>query len=148
MGRKKWKNWSLDGVAPSERIPFIIKCLNEYIDEVEEMKEHYECCYPEVIDTQELYKAIVEILSGLQEKKESQIDSQVEKFGEVFKSSLQAQVFTCEVCGRKVYPKVIVKNGGGIYIESNRQEIRGGKGNIVLKRDVCEDCGRRMTLFK
>lgn len=59
---KKWKNWSLDGVAPEQKKDFIIKCLTEYIDEVEEMKETFEYCYPEVIDTQELYREIIRML--------------------------------------------------------------------------------------
>lgn len=62
--RKKWKNWSLDGVKSNERKDFIIKCLTEYINEVEEMRENYEYCYPEVIDTMELYKEIIRILQA------------------------------------------------------------------------------------
>lgn len=65
--RKKWKNWSLEGISPDRRKDFIIKCLTEYIDEVEEMRESFECCHPEVIDTQELYKEIIRILKSIEE---------------------------------------------------------------------------------
>ncbi len=59
------RSWSLDGVGAADRRAFIIQCLQEYIDKVEDM-DIRESCYGEDIEIciiADLYKAIIEELS-------------------------------------------------------------------------------------
>lgn len=60
---------------------------------------------------------------------------------------LSCHIFVCEICGKTITPK-ITTNEHGIFVESDRTELRGGLGNQVLKKNVCRECARRMTLFK
>ncbi len=60
-----YRSWSLEGVRAENRRPFIIQCLQEYIDQVEDM-DIRESCYGEDIDIcmiADLYRAIIEELS-------------------------------------------------------------------------------------
>ncbi len=63
---------------------------------------------------------------------------------EMFYKALAENTFVCEVCGETIMPK-ITTNEHGIFIDSARAEIRGGLGNKVLKRNVCEGCLKRMN---
>ncbi len=53
--------------------------------------------------------------------------------------------FTCQICGRVIPPKVFYV-GEGLCIESDRAEIRGGLKNKILKKDICNECYKKLTL--
>lgn len=44
-------------------------------------------------------------------------------------------------------PKITV-NEHGIFIESSRTEIRGGKGNHCIEKDVCEERVSHWKVFE
>lgn len=51
--------------------------------------------------------------------------------------------FSCSLCGRIILPTIKV-NENKIFIHDNRYEVRGGKGNKVIERNICEECAHRM----
>ena len=69
----------------------------------------------------------------------------VSKAAELVVPAFAGSTFVCDVCGKIVFPK-LTTDEHGIFIESNRTEIRGGKGNRCIKRDVCENCARKMKM--
>lgn len=61
--------------------------------------------------------------------------SHINQLLEVYKKS----TYICSICGNIIFPEVSF-NDGHININSESCELRGGKGNKVLKRNVCEHC--------
>lgn len=58
------RSWNLDGIEKTKRKDFIIRCLQEYIDEVDKMNIR-DSPYSEEIEIYEIadmYKAIIEEL--------------------------------------------------------------------------------------
>lgn len=39
-------------------------------------------------------------------------------------------------------------NEHGIFIESSRAEIRGGKGNYCIERDICDGCVKKVSVTR
>ena len=68
----------------------------------------------------------------------------VSEAAELFLQTFAASTFVCEICGEIVFPK-LTTNEHGIFIESSRTNIRGGKGNRCIKRNVCEACANMQT---
>lgn len=62
---------------------------------------------------------------------------------ETFLTSYNSDTFRCSLCGNIVYPKVTT-DAHGIFISSNRNEIRGGFANKPLKQNICEKCAENM----
>lgn len=69
----------------------------------------------------------------------------VSEAAELFIQTFTASTFVCEICGEIVFPK-LTTNEHGIFIESSRTTIRGGKGNCCIKRNVCEACAKKMSV--
>lgn len=61
--------------------------------------------------------------------------------------AIENETFICKSCGEIVFPKIAV-NEHGIFIESNRAEIRGGKGNYCIERDICEECLKKISVIR
>lgn len=66
---------------------------------------------------------------------------------EIFLDAYKAGIFLCDVCGKIVYPKVTI-NESGIFIERESAEFRGGLGNHIIKKNVCENCLNAINLMK
>ncbi len=64
-----YKDWRIGKIPETQRIDFIIKCLTEYLDEVELLggEEGIGLCHPEVIDTANLYRDIILKMEELKE---------------------------------------------------------------------------------
>lgn len=62
-------------------------------------------------------------------------------------NTLEHETFVCENCGETIYPEVVT-NGDNILIISNRAELRGGKGNRCIQRNICEKCVKKMGIIK
>lgn len=60
----------------------------------------------------------------------------------LFLKTFKDETFMCKGCGEIIFPKVTV-NEHGIFIESSRAEIRGGKGNCRIERDICDECAKK-----
>lgn len=71
------------------------------------------------------------------------LDTAVARAADLFLQLYESGTFVCDVCGETIYPKVLV-NCHGIFVESTKSEIRGGLGNYVLKKNVCESCEQEM----
>jgi hypothetical protein len=56
----------------------------------------------------------------------------------LFINTIETNTYTCSICNKVIYPKTIV-NEHGIFIENDYNEIRG-KGDSILKRNVCSEC--------
>ena len=65
--------------------------------------------------------------------------SQISQIFEVYKSS----TYICSICGNIIFPDVNFEDGR-INISSTSCESRGGKGNKVLKKNICEHCRKRI----
>lgn len=83
--------------------------------------------------------ALVPFFSG-----DKQWDEAIADACELFHKTFDDETFMCKECGKIIFPKITV-NEHGIFIESSRSEIRGGKGNHCIKRDVCEECVKKMN---
>lgn len=57
---------------------------------------------------------------------------------ELFLKTFESATFICESCGEIIFPKVTT-NEHGIFIESNRTEVRGVR-NSVIKENICANC--------
>ena len=57
---------------------------------------------------------------------------------ELFLKTFESATFICESCGEIIFPKVTT-NEHGIFIESNRTEVRGAS-NSVIKENICANC--------
>ena len=64
---------------------------------------------------------------------------------ELFQKTFEAATFVCESCGEIIFPKVTT-NEHGIFIESKCTDIRCGRGNHRIKKNICEDCARNMDM--
>lgn len=74
------------------------------------------------------------------------MDREVFELFNAFIDRFKAATFICRGCGEIIYPKVTA-NEQGIFIESNRAEVRGGKGNYCIEKDVCEECLKKVSLI-
>lgn len=54
---------------------------------------------------------------------------------ELFIKTFESEIFICKRCGETIFPKTTV-NEHGIFIESSRAEIVGGR----LISNVCDEC--------
>ena len=88
--------------------------------------------------------ALVPFLSGSNSKR---WDEAVEDAYKLFLKTFKDETFMCKGCGEIIFPKVTA-NEHGIFIESSRAEIRGGKGNHCIKRDVCEECVKKVNVIR
>lgn len=61
------------------------------------------------------------------------MDREVFELFNAFIDRFKAATFICRGCGEIIYPKVTA-NEQGIFIESNRAEVRGAREIIVLKK--------------
>ena len=59
---------------------------------------------------------------------------------EIYKHS----TYICSVCGNIIFPEVDFDDGH-INIHSESCDLRGGKGNKVLKKNVCEHCRKKIS---
>lgn len=57
---------------------------------------------------------------------------------ELFLKTFEPATFICESCGGIIFPKVTT-NEHGIFIESNRTEVRGARNNVI-KENICANC--------
>lgn len=78
---------------------------------------------------------------------ETSLDTALSNAIELFLDTYKAGTFVCDVCGEIVYPKVTT-NKHGIFIESENAEIRGGLGNHVMKKNVCNNCLSTLRAIK
>lgn len=65
----------------------------------------------------------------------------------LFLKTFENETFICKGCGEIIFPKVTV-NEHGIFIESSRAEIRGGKGNYCIERDICDGCVKKVSVTR
>lgn len=70
------------------------------------------------------------------------LDEALENATELFIETFEGEIFICKRCGETIFPKTTV-NEHGIFIESSRAEIRGGKGNCRIERDICDECAKK-----
>ena len=56
---------------------------------------------------------------------------------ELFLKTFESATFICESCGEIIFPKVTT-NEHGIFIESNRTEVRGAR-NSVIKENMLQN---------
>lgn len=66
---------------------------------------------------------------------------------DLYRNTLEREIFICESCGRTIYPEVIT-NEHRIFIIGSRAELRGGKGNHCIQRNICEECAKKMGIIK
>ena len=83
--------------------------------------------------------ALVPFFSG-----EKTFDEAVESATQLFIRCCIDYSYECEICGKLVYAK-ITTNEHGIFVEDSRTEFRGGKGNKLIKKNVCEECAQIYT---
>ena len=55
------------------------------------------------------------------------------------------QTYVCYQCKRIIFPQVTMVGDGVINIDSNSNQIRGGKGNRLVADCVCKECAERMS---
>lgn len=53
--------------------------------------------------------------------------------------------YICSICGKPVFPTVCIERNE-ILINTHKNQIRGGKGNNILKDNVCDKCVEKMRL--
>lgn len=73
------------------------------------------------------------------------MDREVFELLNAFIEHFKAATFICRGCGRIIYPKVLLDKDE-ICIESGQAEIRGGKGNHLIVKKICENCVRDLSL--
>ncbi len=78
---------------------------------------------------------------------DKQFDEAIADACKLFLGTFEGETFICKGCGEIIFPKVTV-NEHGIFIESNRAEIRGGKGNYCIERDICEECLKKISVIR
>ena len=61
--------------------------------------------------------------------------SQINEIFEVYKKS----TYICSMCGNVIFPDIDFKDGC-VNINTTSCEARGGKGNKILKKNICEHC--------
>lgn len=66
------------------------------------------------------------------------LDEALENATELFIKTFESEIFICKRCGKTIFPKTTV-NEHGIFIESSRAEIRGGKCSRLVG-NVCDEC--------
>jgi hypothetical protein len=88
----------------------------------------------------EKYKCFSEAQSRLSATKN--IESRVLVLFEVFKSN----TYKCEVCGAVIFPQIITAGDDQFDVMVNAVEVRGGYGNEVIHRRVCNECVENMTI--
>lgn len=76
-----------------------------------------------------------------------QFDEAISDACKLFIRTFEDETFICRGCGEIIFPKVTA-NEHGIFIESNRAEVRGGKGNYCIEKDVCEECLKKVSLIR
>nr|DAP06644.1 MAG TPA: hypothetical protein [Caudoviricetes sp.] len=75
------------------------------------------------------------------------LNDALDKASKLFLKTFEDETFICKGCGEIIFPKVTF-NEHGIFIESSRAEIRGGKGNHCIERDVCEECVKKVNVIR
>ena len=68
---------------------------------------------------------------------------QLQEVFEVCKGS----IYICSVCGRIVFPEIEFQDGK-VNITTEKCEVRGGKGNPILKENVCKLCKDRLNKIR
>lgn len=76
---------------------------------------------------------------------EISLDEATSRASELFIRTFEEGIFACPICDKIIRPKVTA-NEDGIFIETKYASIRGGKGNLCIKKNVCEDCVRKMSM--
>lgn len=76
-----------------------------------------------------------------------QLDEAIADACKLFLKTFEDETFICKGCGEIIFPKVTV-NKHGIFIESSRAEIRGGKGNYCIERDICGGCVKKVSVTR
>lgn len=66
------------------------------------------------------------------------LENALQDTAKAFVDGLNRGTFVCSLCGNIIYPKVTT-NEHGIFIESNRTEVRGAH-NSVIKENICANC--------
>lgn len=56
-------DWDLSKIKEEDKREFIIKCLQEYIDEVKKMEESDSYVEKDIIEVADLYKEIIKMLN-------------------------------------------------------------------------------------
>lgn len=74
---------------------------------------------------------------------DKQLDEAIADACKLFLKTFENETFMCKGCGEIIFPKVTV-NEHGIFIESSRAELRGGKGNNCIAVDVCDECIKKI----
>lgn len=74
---------------------------------------------------------------------DKQWDEAVADACELSLKTFKNEIFICESCEKVISPEVIT-NENGVFIKSNRVEVRGGKGNYCIKKNICEECVKKM----
>lgn len=78
---------------------------------------------------------------------DKQLDEAIANACKLFLKTFEDETFMCKGCGEIIFPKVTV-NEHGIFIESGRAEIRGGKENYCIERDICEECVKKVSVIR
>ena len=78
---------------------------------------------------------------------DKQFDEAISDVCKLFIRTFEDETFICKSCGEIIFPKVTA-NEHGIFIESNRAEVREGKGNYCIEKDVCEECLKKVSLIR
>ena len=76
---------------------------------------------------------------------DKQWDEAIADAYKLFLKTLEDETFMCKGCGKIISPKITV-NEHGIFIESSRAEIGGGKENYCIERDICEECVKKVRI--
>ena len=78
---------------------------------------------------------------------DKQFDEAISDVCKLFIRTFEDETFICKGCGEIISPKVTA-NEHGIFIESNRAEVREGKGNYCIEKDVCEERLKKVSLIR
>ena len=78
---------------------------------------------------------------------DKQLDEAIADASIFFIRAFENETIICKGCGEIIFPKVTV-NEHGIFIESNRDEVRGGKRNYCIEKEVCEECLKKVSLIR
>lgn len=54
--------------------------------------------------------------------------------------NIKMNTYICSECGKTIFPDVEFSDDEHCTIKSSRNEIRGGKGNEIRKRNICSKC--------
>lgn len=54
--------------------------------------------------------------------------------------NIKTNTYVCSECGEIIFPNVEFSDDEHCAVKSSRNDIRGGKGNEILQRNICSKC--------